>query len=106
MILSFKNVDGVLLFIGVSDDRVLSVASPVSNYVFELVEDLCKRKSFSESEVLALANTVKIVESFNSLFEVRAYVISDLNKLGFVFVSELSVKDYKLFVRRWLRFGN
>lgn len=97
MMLAF-NSGGIPFLIGVGRRRELSVAAPITKYVFVFVSDLGKYRSMSKEETSMLDELKVRVEGFRSLGEVKEYVIDELSKLGMVFTRELSVDDYKALI--------
>jgi len=95
MILLFE-ISGVPLLVGVSEDskRVLSVAAPITKFVFVPIRKLNRFKKFNVSEFKALDDTNRIVKELEDLKAVRRYVLDELFKLGATFKRELSADDY------------
>lgn len=94
MILAFKHGTIPVLF-GIGKDRELSIATPVTKYLFTRIEDLSKFKKFSDSELIHLKDTTIMVKGFDSMVSVKSYVISEMGKLGLVFSREMSLVEYE-----------
>lgn len=96
MILKFSKgimFSDIILF-SVSPSRLLCVASPSTNFIFMPVSDLGGLKTFSDAERFALADTERIVSDLKDMVAVKNYIESEMLKLGFRLVGELSINDY------------
>lgn len=94
MILLFER-EGVPLFIGVSDKRLVSIASSFTKYVFKPINFFRGQKGFNSS---LLGSFNRRVKSFKDDSGVRGYLVGEMFKLGFTFKRLVSKVEYLKFV--------
>lgn len=96
MILLFKNRDsGFFEFVGVGKGGIVSLASKATNYVFIPLSDFDKLLKKPAFEVVKQMN-----DKFNLLEgDAKVQAIKDEMSLQSDFIKEVSVFDYKKFMR-------
>lgn len=95
MILSFK-FGGVPFFISVGRNRLVSFGTVDNSFVFRRVDEFVGLKGFKGELLVSFKRRVKLCRD---LVGVRDYLVFEMEKLGYVFSRELSVVEYKVFMK-------
>lgn len=97
MILAFKS-KGTPWLVRLSKNFDISMATPITNYVFTLIDDLHRFKKFSKGELVALEETKVVVKGLKSNAAIMDYLILEMKKLNFTFIRKMSIEEYEKLV--------